>query len=144
MRCTLVCLLASVVAIGSFACMMPVNTNAIAELRELLDERQLEILNGIVEERSRIAFEGLVLGLIITLPVVLVFRAWCSATLILFLTQSAYYHVTPKTEWMLNHLETREQVDQWLVVYKKMQRSGIMTSLSACLLYLTISIIFKD
>lgn len=139
----MVCLFASVMAVGAFACALPMNMKAIEDLRILLDEKQLAILDDIAAERSRLSFEGLLLGLVAAMPLVLLFQAWCSAALILFVTQGTYYHVSPKKNWMLNHLETKEQVDQWLVIYKKMQYSGIVTSLGAAIVYLVISLTFK-
>ena len=123
MRCGLVCLLASVLTVGAFACALPMNMKAIEDLRILLDARQIEILDEIAAERARLSFEGLLLGLLAAMPLVLLFQAWCSAAVVLFITQGTYYHVSPKKRWMLNHLETKEQVDQWLVIYKKMQYS---------------------
>lgn len=143
MRCGLVCLLASVLTVGAFACALPMNMDAIEDLRILLDEKQITILNDIAAERARLSFEGLLLGLVAAMPLVLLFQAWCSAALIVFVTQGTYYHVSPKKNWMLNHLETKEQVDQWLVIYKKMQYSGIVSSLGAAIVYLVISLTFK-
>lgn len=144
MRCGLVCLLASVLTVGAFACALPMNMKAIEDLRILLDARQIEILDDIAAERARLSFEGLLLGLLAAMPLVLLFQAWCSAAVVLFITQGTYYHVSPKKRWMLNHLETKEQVDQWLVIYKKMQYSGMVTSLGAAIIYLVISLTFKS
>lgn len=143
MRCALVCLLASALSIGAFACAYPTNLKAINKLRLLLDKEQLEKLDEIAAERARLAFEGLLLGLLAAMPLVLLMQAWCSAAVVLFITQATYYHMSPKKAWMLNHLQTREQVDQWLVIYKQMKYSGIMTSLTATIVYLVISLTFK-
>lgn len=143
MICGLVCLIASVLSVSAFACALPMNMKAIEDLRVLLDEKQIAILDDIATERARLSFEGLLLGLVAAMPLVLLFQAWCSAALVLFITQGAYYHVSPKKKWMLNHLETKEQVDQWLVVYKKMKYSGLVTSLCVAIVYLVISLMLK-
>lgn len=140
----MVCLFASIMAVGAFACALPMNMKAIEDLRMLLDEKQIAILDDIAAERSRLSFEGLLIGLVAAMPLALLFQAWCSAALILFITQATYYHINPKKNWMLNHLETREQVDQWLVIYKKMQISGIVSSLGAAIVYLVISLTLKN
>ena len=140
----MVCLLASVLSVSTFACALPMNMRAIEDLRVLLDKKQIAILDDIAAERARLSFEGLLLGLIAAMPLVLLLQAWCSAAVVLFITQGTYYHVSPKKNWMLNHLETKEQVDQWLVIYKRMQYSGIVTSLGAAIVYLTISLMFKS
>lgn len=141
MRCGLVCLLASVLSVGAFACAVPANTRAMQDLRSLLDQSQLQVLDEVVAERARLSFEGLLLGLVAAMPLVLLFRAWCSAAVVLFITHGTYYHAAPKQKWMLNHLETREQVDQWLVIYRKMQVSGILTSLGCTIVYLLVSLV---
>lgn len=143
MRCGLVCLLASVLTVGAFACALPMNMQAFEDLRILLDEKQIAILDDIAAERARLSFEGLLLGIVAAMPLVLLFQAWCSAALILFLAQGTYYHVSPKKNWMLNHLKTNEQVDAWLVIYKKMQYSGMVTSIWAAMVYLLISLALK-
>jgi len=143
MRCGLVCLFASVMAVGAFVCALPMNMKAIEDLRILLDDNQIKILDEIAAERARLSFEGLLLGLVAAMPLVLLFQAWCSAALILLITQGTYYHVSPKKNWMLNHLETKEQVQQWLLIYKKMQISGIVSSLGAAIVYLVISLTLK-
>lgn len=139
----MVCLLASVLSVGAFACALPMNMRAIDDLRGLLDEKQLKILDDVAAERARLSFEGLLLGLLAAMPIALLLQAWCTATVVLFITQGTYYHASHKSIWMLNHLETREQVDQWLIIYKKMQYSGIVTSLSAAIMYLIVSLTLK-
>lgn len=143
MRCGLVCLLASILSISAFTCTLPMNMRAIEDLRALLNKEQMAILDDIAAERARLSFEGLLLGLVAAMPLVLLLQAWCSAAVVLFITQGTYYHVSPKKNWMLNHLETKEQVDQWLVIYKKMQYSGILTSLGATIVYLIVSLTLK-
>lgn len=139
----MVCLFSSVMAVGVFACALPMNMKAIQELRILLDDNQIAILDDIAAERASLSFQGLLIGLVAAMPLVLIFQAWCSAALILFIIQGTFYHISPKKNWMLNHLETKEQVDQWLIIYKKMQLSGILTSLSATVVYLVISLTLK-
>ena len=143
MRCGIVCLLASVLSICVFACCLPMNLKSTEDLTALLNENQLKILDDIVSERARLSFEGLMLGLISALAIVLLFRAYFFAALVLFMTQGLYYHISNKKKWMLNHLETREQVDQWLVIYKNMRISGVITALCVTISYLICSLMFK-
>lgn len=143
MHCGLVCLLASVLAVGVFAGAAPINKRAVAKLRLLCSIEQNRILDEIVENRSRLALEGLLLGLVAAVPFGMQLKSWCSATVVLFCVQSAYYHAVPKTKWMLAYLETREQVHQWLEVYRYMQLSGITTSLLAAIVYLSLTLIMQ-
>ena len=137
MRRGCVCLLASVLAVTIFACTYPMNIRATDDLRLLLNQKQTEILDEIVQERARISFEGLMFGLLVALPFFLLFRMCLVASIILFMSQGIYYHLKPKNKWLLNHLDSKEQVNGWLKVYKKMQRLGILTSFAVTSVYLS-------
>jgi len=39
----------------------------------------------------------------------------------MFVTNYFYYVLHPKTEWMLAHINTKEQNIAWLTMYKEMQ-----------------------
>jgi hypothetical protein len=38
-----------------------------------------------------------------------------------FLTNYFYYMLSPKTDWMLNHVNNKEQTQAWLLMYRDMQ-----------------------
>ena len=143
MRCDLACLLASALVVASFSCSFPVNRKITEKLRALLTNEQTAILDDIVAERSRIALEGLVLGLLVAMPVATALGARCAATAVLLITQGAYYHLAPKSKWMLNHVETREQVDAWLEVYKSMKLTGTASAVGAAAVYLLAWLLLK-
>lgn len=143
MNCALICIIASFFSIIAFAYTLPTNSNAHQNLRLLLDESQNKILDEIVNERAAISFHGLLCGLVLAMACIVMFRAWCSATAVVLVTQSMYYHLSPKRKWMLNSLETREQVDAWLIIYKEMKHSGIMTSLTSAIVYLIVSLLLR-
>ena len=144
MRRGCVCLLASVLAVIIFSCTYPMNIRATDDLRLLLNEKQTEILDEIVQERARISFEGLMFGLLVALPFFLLFRMCLVASIILFMSQGIYYHLKPKNKWLLNHLDSKEQIDGWLKVYKKMKTSGVLTSSAVTSVYLSILTLFQE
>ena len=144
MRCGVTCLIASVLTISAFACMLPMHVKETDKLRALLNKDQVEILDKVVYERSRLAFEGLLLGIVVAMPLGLFFSAWCYATVALFITHSVYYNASPKTYWLLDHLNSREQVKQWLRVYQTFKLNGIVSSLGAALVYLVISLFLSS
>lgn len=141
MHCSLICLLASAMSVGSFACALPMNVRSMQELRLLMTDQQNTILDQVVAERSRLAFEGLFLGLLMALPLVWFQQALCLGTMVLFITQSTYYTISKKHTWMLTHLDTREQVQQWLIIYRSMQFTGIMSSVIAALVYICVAFV---
>ena len=139
MRCGITCLIASALAAVFFACTLPMHVRETDKLRVLLNKDQVEILDMVVYERSRLAFEGLLLGIVVAMPLGLFFSAWCYATVALFITQSVYYNASQKTYWLLDHLNSSEQVKQWLRVYQTFKLNGIVSSLGAAFVYLVIS-----
>lgn len=144
MRCGVTCLVASALAVASFVCMLPMHVKETDKLRALLNEDQVGILDNVVYERSRLALEGLLLGLVVAMPLGLFFSAWCYATVALFITQSVYYNASPKTYWLLDHLNSREQVKQWLHIYQVFKLNGIVSSLGAAFVYLVISLFLSS
>ena len=45
----------------------------------------------------------------------------CMATATTFLTNYFYYMLSPKSDWMLNHMKKQDEVNAWLQMYKSMQ-----------------------
>jgi hypothetical protein len=93
-----------------------------------LTPEQKKTYQEVVDERKQIYFKGLILGFLL---------AWlyyynvssinnvaihtCAIVTIAMGTQYLVYQLHPKKQWMLNSLETREQIDGWLNVYKYMK-----------------------
>lgn len=141
MRCGFVCLIASALAIGAFACSIPETQSTHEGLRRTLSPAQLELLDNISSERSRLAFEGLIVGLGVALIPALTFHAWCTASLLVLITQSTYYHLSPKSEWLLNHVSSKQQVDEWLRVYQHMKFAGVKSCLIGAGVYLFVAVL---
>mgnify|MGYP000408474680 CR=1 FL=1 len=58
----------------------------------------------------------------------------CLAVVITFLTHYFYYLLTPKTTYMLEHINSPEQTKAWLTMYKTMQKfyhTGMLLGLVA-------------
>jgi energy-coupling factor transporter transmembrane protein EcfT len=79
----------------------------------------------------RISFYGYVIGLIISLFVIFynlkikgtkmnTFPLVCTVMAICFLTNYFYYMLSPKSDWLLNHINSQEQTKAWLQMYKEM------------------------
>ena len=45
----------------------------------------------------------------------------CIVVSVSFLTNYFYYILSPKSDWMLDHLTNQEQVKLWLQLYRSMQ-----------------------
>ena len=85
----------------------------------------------IAKERANIYFQGLILGLVasyLLLSLVSLTTAFHKATFFLavtLITSVLYYFIVPKSDYMLNHLQTPDQNKAWLEVYKNMQKRYI-------------------
>ena len=85
----------------------------------------------ISEERKMISLYGYGLGLILSLFIVVYnlkfkgarmksFSLVCTVMATCFLTNYFYYMLSPKSDWMLNHINNPEQVKAWLLMYREM------------------------
>ena len=99
------------------------------EFIQTLDEEQKATYQNIVRERFRIFMVGSLIGLVLGLAYLFyAIRAKvhmgmriCVAFTILIGVPYMYYSMAPKSDWMLLHLKTPEQVKEWLDVYQFMK-----------------------
>lgn len=98
---------------------------------KILDKEQLIKYNKIIEERKRISLNGYTLGLIFSIVFILVnynlnklnyYLIICLTGSIMFIVHYFYYILSPKTDWMVLHLN-KNQMKEWLRVYRTMQLS---------------------
>ena len=132
MACTWSCLVASVFIIG-----MIYSTNAteksgvLRKYRSQLPADLNERYDKITKERRDIYYQGYVLGFVLSVLVIFLNKqrkvtmtTWsmvCTVIVISFLTNYFYYTLSPKSDWMLNHIEEPEQTKAWLHMYQSMQ-----------------------
>jgi uncharacterized protein YacL len=85
----------------------------------------------ISEERKTISIQGYIIGLIFSLFIIFYniqikhnkmnsFSLVCTVMATSFLTNYFYYILHPKSDWMLNHMNSQEQVKAWLQMYREM------------------------
>jgi len=98
---------------------------------------------GIIEERRRIYFTGYAYGLVLAFVVVAYAKKTkklgtsggiCVMAGVTLLTNYFYYILTPKTDYMVIHLETDDQRVQWQNIYRTMQvkyHSGLLLGIVA-------------
>jgi hypothetical protein len=100
--------------------------------KEMLSPELQKRYEKISQERRAISYYGYGLGLIFSLCLIFYYlqikkvkmsasALVCMATATTFLTNYFYYMLTPKTDWMLNHMNKQEEVNAWLQMYKGMQ-----------------------
>lgn len=132
MVCTISCMISAVFIIGMIYFYNMTDKNKIVKhYKEILSSDLQKRYENISKERMRISFYGYVIGLLISLFVIFynlkikgtkmnTFALVCTVMAICFLTNYFYYMLSPKTDWMLNHINSPEQTKAWLQMYKEM------------------------
>ena len=133
MACTISCMISAAFVIGMiYFYNMTDKSEVIKHYKQKLSSDQQKRYEKIVEERTRISYTGYILGLVI--PLFIIFYNMnlkgtklsntsivCTVIATSFLTNYFYYVLSPKTDWMLNHMNSQEEVRAWLQMYRAMQ-----------------------
>lgn len=127
--CSKSCAVATVLGGGSIFCMMNARKkNVMDDFKNSLDKAQKEKYKEITTNRKNIYCRGMLLGLVLS-AVLLVYKrktlfslnTICLTIAVLLTSSYLYYMVSPKGDYMLTHLETKEKRDKWLAIYRVMQ-----------------------
>lgn len=116
----------------------------IVDFQESLSKNEFEIYRKIVQERQTIYVRGFILGIIITILLIwgsMLFSEYvycgkslcvflknlarankfCMGIVVTFIVTYGYYLLSPKSDYMILHLDNKEKREKWLNVYKYMQ-----------------------
>lgn len=100
------------------------------EFEKKLSSDKKEVYNKVITERRNVWLIATVAGVIASLVYHYYFNEGnkssllaCTNTFIFFMVQYFVYILMPKKNWMLNHLEKKEEIDAWLEKYKSMSRT---------------------
>ena len=115
------------------------------ELTSLLNEEQKKKYDQIRKNRMRIAIHSWEIGVLVALVLYYfsirklnlpVLSTLCSV-LLLSLASYLFYMLKDKGEYMISHLDNKEQIDAWLKVYRTMQKNhnmGLALGITAIIL----------
>ena len=132
MPCTISCMISAVFIIGMIYFYNMTNKSEIVNhYKEKLPtdlQKRYEIIS---EERKKISIHGYILGLVFSLLIIFynikikgqklnTISLVCTVMATCFLTNYFYYMLSPKSDWMLNHINNPEQVKGWLLMYREM------------------------
>ena len=132
MACTISCIISAIFIIGMiYFYNMTDKSKIVKHYKQQLPTDLQKRYEKIVEERKRISLHGYILGLIFSLLIIFYntkiknqkmsnFSLVCTVTATCFLTNYFYYMITPKTDWMLNHMNNQQEVRLWLQMYREM------------------------
>lgn len=92
----------------------------------LLDDNQQQIYKSITKERLHIYIQGTIIGVILAIIVKYNVKFSKNVSICVFIVIAlgfnwAYYLLYPKSEYMLNHLNSQSQTKAWLKIYKEMK-----------------------
>mgnify|MGYP001370774544 CR=1 FL=1 len=94
----------------------------------LLNQEQQEIYKNITQERMNIYLQGFVLGIILGIIYLKTTKdrkapTYCIFVAIVLGVTYIHYTLMPKSTYMLEHIETAEQAQAWLQIYRKMKKN---------------------
>ena len=133
MACTISCMISAAFVIGMiYFYNMTDKSEVVKHYKQKLSSDQQKRYEKIVEERTRISYTGYILGLVISLFIIFYnmnlkgtklsnTSLVCTVIATSFVTNYFYYMLSPKTDWMLNHMNSQEEVRTWLQMYREMQ-----------------------
>jgi uncharacterized membrane protein YkgB len=133
MACTLSCAISAIFIIGMiYFYNMSGKSEIVKHYKASMSSDLQKRYDKISEERLRISYQGYALGVILSLGIIfynLKFKRVkmnnialvCTVVATAFLTNYFYYMLHPKSDWMLNHLQNKEEVRAWLQMYREMQ-----------------------
>ena len=132
MPCTISCMISAVFIIGMIYFYNMTNKSEIVKhYKEKLPSDLQKRYEIISEERKKISIHGYILGLVFSLFIIFynvklkgqrlnTISLVCTVMATCFLTNYFYYMLSPKSDWMLNHINNPEQVKAWLIMYREM------------------------
>jgi uncharacterized membrane protein YkgB len=104
----------------------------VQEYKKQLPSNLQNLYEKISAERLRLNYYGYTLGLVLSLIIILynytskrnkltTTSLVCLVIVVSFFTNYFYYILSPKSTYMLNHINSPEQTKAWLTMYKTMQ-----------------------
>ena len=132
MPCTISCMISAVFIIGMIYFYNMTNKSEIVKhYKSSLPSDLQKRYDNISQERMKISVYGYIYGFILSLFIIFynlkfkgikmnTFALVCTVMATCFLTNYFYYMLSPKSDWMLNHINNPEQVKAWLLMYREM------------------------
>jgi uncharacterized protein YacL len=134
MPCSITCFVAAVFIISMIYFQNATNKSQVVQLyKAQLPANLQNLYDKISQERLHIYYYGYILGFILSLVIVFyncsmkrsnkmsTTSTVCLVIVVSFLTNYFYYMLSPKSAWMLDHINSPEQTKAWLAMYRSMQ-----------------------
>lgn len=133
MVCSISCSISLIFLISMIYMNNAVSTNKVVDHYKKQLPKDLQILyDKITIERTSINYYGYSLGVVLSLIIIYYnlkmkdakisnMGLVCITMSTCFITNYFYYILSPKTTYMLNHINNAEQAKAWLIMYRSMQ-----------------------
>ena len=110
------------------------------KFKETLNNKQKLIYKNIINERLKIYIYGMILGLLLGFIYYYFYNdnnyRLCKFIIIIIATKLLFYYFYPKSDLMLYHINTKEQVKAWGDVYMKYKKSWKMSLIISIFAYI--------
>jgi hypothetical protein len=133
MACSISCMISAIFVIGMIYFYNMTDKSVIVKhYKSSLSSDLQKRYEKIAKERTNISYQGYVLGVILSLGIIFynlkikhlkmkTASLVCTVVAAAFVTNYFYYILSPKTDWMLNHMNKQEEIKAWLLMYREMQ-----------------------
>jgi len=127
MPCSITCAIAAIFIISMIYFQNATTKSQVVQMyKAQLPPNLQNLYEKISRERLHIYYYGYVLGLILSAIIIFYKRKTnattiCLVVVVSFITNYFYYILSPKSQWMLEHINSPEQTKAWLAMYRSMQ-----------------------
>lgn len=133
MACALSCSISAIFIIGMiYFYNMTGKSEIVKHYKATLSSDLQKRYDKISQERLMICYQGYALGVILSLGIIFynlkikgakmnTTTLVCTVIATAFVSNYFYYMLHPKSDWMLNHLQNKEEIKAWLLMYREMQ-----------------------
>ena len=133
MACAISCMISAIFIIGMiYFYNMTGKSKIVKHYKSSLSSDLQNRYDKISKERMMISYQGYALGVILSLGIIFYnlkikgtklnnTSLVCTVIATAFVTNYFYYMLSPKTDWMLNHMNNQEEQRAWLLMYREMQ-----------------------
>ena len=133
MACTISCMISTIFIIGMiYFYNMTDKSEVVKKYKSSLSPELQKKYENISKERMHIGYQGYGLGFILSLIIIFYnlkikqtrlnnISLVCIVVATSFITNYFYYILSPKCDWMLEHLKNKDEIKAWLLMYREMQ-----------------------
>jgi len=133
MACVISCMISSIFVIGMiYFYNSSDKSKVVKHYKSSLSSDLQKRYEKITKDRTNISYQGYILGVVLSLGIIFynlkikhskmnTTSLVCTVIATTFVTNYFYYILSPKSDWMLNHTSSQEEVKAWLQMYREMQ-----------------------